>query len=117
MTFLSPIIQVVSAVAGALAAGLMIWQGRLEPVHLLIAVAAAAGSVLASAVGCAVVALAAVLMKKTPLPGMAKSILSFWLFMGSWMVITFVSMVRRQKNWDPIAHTSALTIDEVGRTA
>lgn len=117
LTFLSPIIQVVSAVAGALAAGLMIWQGRLEPVHLLIAVAAAAGSVLASAVGCAVVALAAVLMKKTPLPGMAKSILSFWLFMGSWMVITFVSMVRRQKNWDPIAHTSALTIDEVGRTA
>jgi len=115
LTFLSPILQVVSTVTGVIAGGLMLWQGRLVPMHLFLIVAVAAGSVLASAVGCAVVALAAVLMKQTPMTGMAKSILSFWLFMFSWMVITFVSMVKKQKSWDPIAHTQSVTISELQR--
>ena len=115
LTFLSPILQVVSTVTGVIAGGLMLWQGRLVPMHLFLIVAVAAGSVLASAVGCAVVALAAVLMKQTPMTGMAKSILSFWLFMFSWMVITFVSIVKKQKSWDPIAHTQSVTISELQR--
>ena len=115
LTFLSPILQVVSTVAGVFAGGLMLWQGRLVPMHLFLIIAFAAGSVLASAVGCAVVALAAVLMKQTPMTGMAKSILSFWLFLFSWMVITFVSIVKKQKNWEPIAHTQSVTINELQR--
>lgn len=113
LTFLSPAIQVVSALAG-LAGGLaMLWQGGFAPALLALAMLLAAGSVLATAVGSAAVALAAVLLKRTPVQGMAKSVASFWLFLVSWMLITFVSLVRRQKDWDPIAHTSALTIEQM----
>lgn len=113
LTFLSPLLQVVSALTAVLGTALMLWMGRLDPINLAVIVAVAAGSVLASALGCAAAALAAVLMKKTPLPGMAKSILSFWVFMGSWMLITFVSVFKWQESWDPIAHTDAVGISDL----
>lgn len=116
LTFLSPVIQMVSAVVGLLSGALMLWQGRLVPLHLLILVAAAAGGVLISAVSCAGAALAAVLLRRAPLAGMEKSIAAFWLFMVSWMVITFVSLFSRQKSWDPIPHTASLTLDQMHRS-
>ena len=60
--------------------------------------------------------LAAVLLRRAPLAGMEKSIAAFWLFMVSWMVITFVSLFSRQKSWDPIPHTASLTLDQMHRS-
>ena len=68
---------------------------------------------LVSAVASSAAALAAVLLHRHPAQGMAKSILSFWLFLASWLAITFVSLLHRQRSWDPIPHTAALTLDQL----
>ena len=113
LTFLSPAIQMAAAVAGVLGTLAMLLWAAPTPLGLLLTVAAAAGSVLVSAVASSAAALAAVLLHRHPAQGMAKSILSFWLFLASWLAITFVSLLHRQRSWDPIPHTTALTLDQL----
>ena len=113
LTILSPAVQMAAAVAGTLSTLLMLLSAAPSPVKLLLTVAAGAGAVLVSAAASSAAALAAVLLHRHPAQGMAKSILSFWLFLASWLAITFVSLLHHQKSWDPIPHTAALTLDQL----
>ena len=72
-----------------------------------------AGSAAAGVIGSAVFAAFTVLLKKRPLAGMAKGILSYWVFLFSQMVLTLLSFVKKQEIWEPIAHTSAKRIEDM----
>ncbi len=113
MTFLSPAVQMAAAVGGAFGTAVMLFHAAPSTVAMLLTAAAGAGTVLLSAAASSAAALAAVLLHRRPAQGMLKSILSFWLFLASWLAITFVSLLHHQKNWDPIPHTDALTLDQL----
>ena len=118
LTFLIPLVQLFSTVLGIVSLLLVAMGGGMVlggvVLHgLLLAGLMVAGSAAAGVIGSAVFAAFTVLLKKRPLAGMAKGILSYWVFLFSQMVLTLLSFVKKQEIWEPIAHTSAKRIEDM----
>jgi cellulose synthase/poly-beta-1,6-N-acetylglucosamine synthase-like glycosyltransferase len=54
-----------------------------------------------------------VLLEKKKTSKMLKGILTFWLFIISWMPINILCILRKQTQWDQIKHTRVVEIDEL----
>ena len=54
------------------------------------------------------------LLDKKPIKPMIKGLLCYPLFLGSWLLINFVCLFKRQTKWEKIEHTRSIKIDDVG---
>ncbi len=59
------------------------------------------------------VAFVVVLLEKKKATKMLKGILTFWLFMVSWIPINILCIFKKQTQWDQIKHTRVVEIDEL----
>ncbi len=103
LTFLSPVIGLVSMAFGVFGSSLL----GLMPMLFLSAM-----GVLASAFGCAAAAAITIKLRKRPLAGMGGAMAGFWLFIASQMLITISCIIKKQDKWDQIAHTNAVGLEE-----
>ena len=119
LTFLMPYLQLPSMLLGAVSLGYT--AVRLMGDGLL-GSAAVLGALLLCGLGalCALSLLAALFMKLSCgrlLPGTLSGLVFFPLYALSWTPITVLSLFRRQKTWDPIAHTRAVGMGQMRRAA
>lgn len=55
----------------------------------------------------------ALLLEKKKISKMLKGILTYWLFIISWLPINILCIFRKQTQWDQIKHTRVVEIDEL----
>lgn len=118
LTFLVPLVQLLGTLLGIAGFALMlsgngIVLGGIVLRGLLPALAMTVGGCLISALGASAVAAFTVVLKNKSLSGMAKCILSFWVFLFSQMALTLLSFVKKQEIWEPIAHTNAKRLEDM----
>lgn len=118
LTFLIPLVQLVSTVLGAaslilVATGRGLVFGGMVLHGILLAAFMVAGGAMAGVLGSVLFATFTVILKRHPIPGMVKGILSYWVFLFSQMLLTLLSFVKKQEKWEPIAHTSAMRIEDM----
>lgn len=118
LTFLVPLVQLVGTLLGVAGFALMltgngIVLGGIVLRGLLPAVIMTVGGFLISALGSSAAAAFTVALKNRSLSGMAKCILSFWVFLFSQMALTLLSFVKKQEIWEPIAHTNAKRLEDM----
>ena len=56
------------------------------------------------------------LLDKKPIKPMIKGLACYPLFLGSWLLINFVCLFKRNVKWEKIEHTRSIKIDDVGKT-
>lgn len=56
------------------------------------------------------------LLDKKPIKPMLKGLACYPLFLGSWLLINFVCLFKRETKWEKIEHTRSIKIDEVRDT-
>ena len=106
---LGPFAQALSVVPLALAALSAAVQGELGEYGLMAAV-----GLIAAWVGCS--AFAAILARIGGYgTAVVKSILTFPLFMATWLPLQVVSLVRRTHEWKTISHTRGMSVGELTR--
>jgi len=60
-----------------------------------------------------VVAALSVIMSGKSTRKMAKGILTFWMFLATWVPINIISLVNKQTQWSKIEHTRKLTLGDI----
>ncbi|MGE5631019.1 MAG: glycosyltransferase family 2 protein, partial [Caulobacteraceae bacterium] len=60
-----------------------------------------------------IVAFAVILIERKRTLKMFKGIVTFWLFMLSWLPINILCIIRKQTEWTPIKHTRVVKINEL----
>lgn len=118
LTFLVPLVQLLGTLLGFAGFALTLTGsgivfGGIVLRGLLPAIILTVGGFLVSALGSSVLAAFTVALKNRSLSGMAKCILSFWIFMFSQMALTLLSFVKKQEVWEPIAHTNAKRLEDM----
>lgn len=118
LTFLLPMVQLLSTVLGAVSLLLVAMGGGLVlggvVMHgIFVAALMLISSALIGVIGSAAFAALTVILKKRPLGGMLKGILSYWVFLFSQMLLTLLSFVKKQEKWEPILHTNAKRIEDM----
>ena len=118
LTFLVPLVQLLGTLLGIAGFALMlagngIVLGGIVLRGLLPALIMTAGGFLISALGSSAVAAFTIVLKNKNLSGMAKCVLSFWVFLFSQMALTLLSFVKKQEIWEPIAHTNAKRLEDM----
>ena len=117
MTFLVPLVQlaglIVTGIGLAVNAGTGLVIGGIVIRGLQFAILTFALSALGTVVSSAALAALTVLLQRTPMRGMLRAVSTYWLFMTSWMVLTLLSFVCREKTWKPIAHTNAKSLAQM----
>ena len=63
------------------------------------------------------IALIIMLLDKKPIKPMVKGLLCYPLFLGSWLVINFKCLFKRDTKWEKIEHVRDIKIDEVKEVA
>ncbi|NLW78767.1 MAG: glycosyltransferase family 2 protein [Ruminococcaceae bacterium] len=114
LTYLTPIIQLVSLVLGAASAVLAayrIFEFDMMPVTqvLMLVILAAVGAM----VFCSFVAALVVWLDRASFKGTVKGILLFALFILSSLPISIISLFRKQKVWEATAHTRAMALSDM----
>ena len=102
----APMLQAVMPIPFVLSLLSAAVQGRLAAFALTAVLTATV-----CALGCA--AFAAVLARLGGYRGMGKGVLGFPLFMASWLPLQVISLVRRTRSWQPIAHGCTLRAAQV----
>ena len=64
-----------------------------------------------------ITAVIVMMLDKRPIKPMTKGILCFPLFMGSWLLINFKCLFKRETTWEKINHVRDIKINEVSDTA
>ncbi|MBQ9658975.1 MAG: glycosyltransferase family 2 protein, partial [Clostridia bacterium] len=64
-------------------------------------------------IGTAVIAM---ILDKKPIKPMIKGLICYPLFMGTWLVINFKCLFKRQTTWEKINHVRSIAISEVKET-
>jgi len=59
------------------------------------------------------VAALAVFMAGKSVKKLSYGILSFWIFLGTWIPINLISLFKKQENWSKIEHTRHLTLQDI----
>lgn len=118
LTFLMPVVQVISLVCGAAGAAVLVLRGAfvLHGVVLhggMVALFCLAAGLLFTVFGSALVAAFVVILQRSSPRNMAKAIATFWVFMFSHTALTLLSFVRRKTVWEPIHHTAAVSLAQV----
>lgn len=118
LTFLVPMVQLLGTLLGIAGFALMltgngIVLGGIVLRGFLPAMIMTVGSFLVSALGSSAVAAFTIMLKNKSLSGMAKCVLSFWIFLFSQMALTLLSFVKKQEIWEPIAHTNAKRLEDM----
>ncbi len=117
ITFLTPLTQLAGLILCALSCGLLLAGHGIVIGKLAIygfwrtAAMLSGGTVLTVLLSMCIAALIVVL-QKNKVKQMAKSIASFWVFLGSYLLLTILSFFSRKTTWDPIAHTSAKSLKQ-----
>lgn len=117
LTFMQPAVQLASLITGALTGALLLWRYMLLfPGHLLLLALLLAGAALGAylAVSC----LGAWLVgsrSREMLDRTGGGIAFFAPYLVSWMLVSLVSMFKRQETWEAIRHTRGVTLQELGR--
>ena len=60
-----------------------------------------------------ITAVFAMILDKRPIKPMIKGLLSYPIFMGTWIVINFKCLFKRETTWEKIEHSRSIKIDEV----
>lgn len=118
LTFLTPIVQVVSIAVGICGLTLALMHGFFTVFGVVftaldVIALSLAASVLGTVVGSAILAAVTVLLQRAPVQGMGKSIAMYWLFLMSHTVLTLISFVSQKTTWDPIAHTASKSLEQM----
>lgn len=118
LTFLVPLVQLLGTLLGMAGFALMltgngIVLGGIVLRGVLPALVLTLGGFLVSALGSSAFAAFTVALRNKSLSGMAKGILSFWVFLFSQMALTLLSFVKKQEKWEPIAHTNAKRLEDM----
>lgn len=117
MTFVMPVIQLVSLVVGIITMGLgfyRIYEFNIIPLTQLLW--GVAFVLVAGFFVCALLAAFVVRLNLgSKMKGTLKGILYFAFFLLSWMPISIISIFKRQKTWDQVAHTCSTSIQELNR--
>lgn len=118
LTFLMPIVQLISLVCGAIGAGVLVLRGMLVlhgmVIHgSVVALFCLGAGILFTVFGSALVAALVVVLQRSSPRAMAKAIATFWVFLFSHTVLTLVSFVHRKTVWEPIHHTAAVSLAQV----
>ncbi len=115
LTFLTPVVQVVSLCTGVLTvllAAYRVIEWRWMPLteFLWLAVALVCGAF----VLCAMMASFVIWLNRgTELQGSGRGVLYFALFLLSWLPISIISLFKRIRTWEPIAHTRAARLQDM----
>lgn len=117
ITFLTPITQVAGVVLCAISCGLLlagngIVIGKLAIYGFWRTAAMLSGGTIFAVILSMCIAAFIVVLQKNKVKQMAKSIASFWVFLGSYLLLTILSFFSRKTTWDPIAHTSAKSLTQ-----
>ena len=119
LTYLMPWLQSPALLCWAATAGWLVYQAVAGgALYLLWMLLVGAGTVFLAWAGAAV--LAAFMMKLTRgklLPRTLAGICFFPLYVLSWMPIAIYSLFFKKKSWEPISHTRALGLGQMGKTA
>ena len=118
LTFLMPLTQLLGLIVCGGSIVIVLLRGDVVMgslvVHSLTAVMILlAGSAFGAVAASSAVAAVAVAQQRSTLLSMGKSIAVFWVFLGSFLLLTLLSFIRQKTTWDPIAHTAAKSIGEL----
>lgn len=118
LTFLSPVVQICGLVTGLLSAVLalmgtgVVLYGTVLRGFTLCAITVGLG-LFGMIVGSMIAALVTICLQRVPLRRLGKSVLSYWLFLLTFSVLTVLGFCKQKKTWDPIAHTSAKSLAQL----
>ncbi|MEG2931333.1 MAG: glycosyltransferase family 2 protein, partial [Ruthenibacterium sp.] len=118
LTFLMPLVQVISLVCGIGSVAIIVLRGTLLLHGVLvhgatIAMLFVCVSLLLAIGGSMLLAAFVVVLQRMPLRDMAKGIVTYWVFLLSHMALTLLSFVHQQTAWEPVAHTAAVSLSQI----
>lgn len=116
VTFMMPVIQLLSTILGVISlmfSAYGIFHFRMIPLPDVLWMAGSA--VVAAFLICAALAAFTIMINLggENAKGTAKGIAYFSLFLLSWLPIGIISIFKKTKTWDPIAHTSTISVADV----
>lgn len=112
--FFSPLAQFISLLLGALTAGLGLYRlATLHPSMIIPFLLAAAGTALAAYLVCTLAAAFVVRLNRDTMQGTTRGAMFFAFFILSCIPIGIISLFKKQKTWDAIAHTRSVSLSEV----
>lgn len=113
LTYITPAVQIagiVNTVAGTVLAA--VYAEKMFNAVWAALLAALAG-MLGMLIGCSLVALVGILIKRARAGSMWKAILAYGYFMFTWMLVTLSVFIKPARGWAPIAHTNTIDLQEV----